>query len=922
MWALHTHKGNMNNILLFLLLTISTNAFASIQVLRWPGNTPSQVCQPSDTNPSCGGGGSGGSGNVGIGTANRFAGYLADGTTVAPFQTVEVNGNVGIATLSPSATLHIGRNPLNNLGFEIASTMPAASVFPSYTGSLNTIAIVGEFGASEFWNAQQFTLVSAANITGLSLSYANSNGSPVGTNTISIQTNTSSCGGPASCPSGTLANANLTGAITPVTSSPFNVNSISYTSTNLSSGTYWIVIKPTTTQASNVYWQIQGSTTQSMNASTSNGGSTWSSNAQGNYYSLSGGYVTGTQYTVIDSNGNVGINTVSPQGALIVTNGNVGLGSLAPGQQLDVTGTVRTTGLTLTGNGAASGYVLTSSDGAGDATWSNPGSVSGWTISGNNIYETNLTGNVGIGTTIPPDNLYVVGSGQFTGQLKLSTSGGLSIGTSAVLIGTTGTGNTIVTGSSPSISNAIMTGAVRGGTTNTILTMEGTSGASPTTASAVLIQNTASTGSKVGFSNDNLSNVGIGTKGPNSSAFTVWGGGTFGGLTADSYNQAVVPAGGLVVENNVGIGTWLPAQKLDVIGTVRTTNFTMSGQTPVTGYILTATDSAGDAIWTAPTSGSGTVNSGVANQVAYYATTGTTLSGNAAFVFNGTNVGIGTVTPTNALDVVGGVGIAASGSSLFATSSPPAGSLQVEGNIGIGTVFMQTSALTVMNGNVGIGTWKPTALFNVIGGNVSIGTTTSAQLLTIGTASQVTFTNAGGMTTTASIAANGGITSSSAAVLTGSASTTNITNNNATAGSLLMFIGGASTSSGLTFKSTNHAVTNANDFLRFQINNGTDALSIVDNNGNGNVGIGSSVPNATLDVEGTVSPVVFMAASTSNKNVGIGTFNPTALLNIGGSMYLDRVTSQIIMKDSGGGGGCTKITTNTGTVTGAIVACP
>ena len=41
--------------------------------------------------------------------------------------------------------------------------------------------------------------------------------------------------------------------------------------------------------------------------------------------------------------GNVGIGTWVPGGALIVKGGNVGLGSNNPGQVLDVTGTVRAT---------------------------------------------------------------------------------------------------------------------------------------------------------------------------------------------------------------------------------------------------------------------------------------------------------------------------------------------------------------------------------------------------------------------------------------------------------------------------------------------------------------------------------------------------------------------------------------------------
>jgi hypothetical protein len=108
---------------------------------------------------------------------------------------------------------------------------------------------------------------------------------------------------------------------------------------------------------------------------------------------------------------------------------------------------------------------------------------------------------------------------------------------------------------------------------------------------------------------------------------------------------------------NVGIGTWVPVQVLDVKGTIRTTNFTMTGQTPVSGYVLTASDSNGDTTWTSAG-------------------------------------GVSGWTITNTTDV-------------YETSN---------GNVGIGTTKTTTAALTVMNGNVGIGTWIPGAKLAVKGG--------------------------------------------------------------------------------------------------------------------------------------------------------------------------------------------------------------
>lgn len=55
----------------------------------------------------------GGSGNVGIGTVNNFAGYVGV-STIGPFQTVEVAGNVGIGTTKPISQLDITNTSLGN----------------------------------------------------------------------------------------------------------------------------------------------------------------------------------------------------------------------------------------------------------------------------------------------------------------------------------------------------------------------------------------------------------------------------------------------------------------------------------------------------------------------------------------------------------------------------------------------------------------------------------------------------------------------------------------------------------------------------------------------------------------------------------------------------------------------------------------
>jgi hypothetical protein len=93
----------------------------------------------------------------------------------------------------------------------------------------------------------------------------------------------------------------------------------------------------------------------------------------------------------------------------------------------------------------------------GDATWSSPGTVGGWTVSGNNVYETSF-GNVGIGTssvtqgallvtngnvgigTWTPNALFAVGNNAFT----VNTAGAITAVTGISTSGAyTQTGNGI-----------------------------------------------------------------------------------------------------------------------------------------------------------------------------------------------------------------------------------------------------------------------------------------------------------------------------------------------------------------------------------------------------------------------------------------------------------------------------------------------
>ena len=103
----------------------------------------------------------------------------------------------------------------------------------------------------------------------------------------------------------------------------------------------------------------------------------------------------------------------------------------------------------MSGASPALGYVLTSADSVGNATWSTAGSVSGWTTSGNDVYET-LGGNVGIGTIILSNGALMVMNGNVgVGTWKPEEL--LAVGANAFKVNTAGaiTATTGITTSGP-----------------------------------------------------------------------------------------------------------------------------------------------------------------------------------------------------------------------------------------------------------------------------------------------------------------------------------------------------------------------------------------------------------------------------------------------------------------------------------------
>lgn len=457
------------------------------------------------------------------------------------------------------------------------------------------------------------------------------------------------------------------------------------------------------------------------------------------------GIGTTTPQAALVSMGNVGIGTWTAAGGNLIVNGggNVGIGTALPPNALYVKGTMEGGGFKLDGNGLGSGYILTSNS-VGVGTWMPAPASSGGGIgavtqvllggpanaaltsgdfnalvlgSANQGTEANAKTPVSIAgifknfcltTTATQNataavvtlrdnaantNVAVTITGSGTAGTYCDTTHSAAVNANDLVdIGVTSHATAAVSGWSIEFDpagGAVGTAAISGlGTATASNTIDNTSNAQNWQWSTLGAGNglaLSSTSTAAATSAQTLLNVALnGANG--TSAQTTYGAqianthtgtsstdiGLFATASGGTHNYAAIFSAG-----NVGVGSTTPGQVLDVQGTVRMKNFTLTGNGAATGYVLTS-DSNGDGTWT---SGSGTVGIGTANQEAVY--TGSTAIGSGIITDNGTNVGIGSTNPAQALDVNGGF------------RSTLAGNSYINGDLGIGTNASPTAVLYI-----------------------------------------------------------------------------------------------------------------------------------------------------------------------------------------------------------------------------------
>lgn len=230
------------------------------------------------------------------------------------------------------------------------------------------------------------------------------------------------------------------------------------------------------------------------------------------------------------------------------------------------------------------------------------------------------------------------------------------------------------------------------------------------------------------------------------------------------------------------------------------------------------------------------------NQQIQYNNSGS-FGGATSFIFNGSNVGVGTTTASTRLTVNGTTTSTAFSGPLTGNVTGNADTVTTNANL-TGDVTSVGNATTIASANKAWQDGGTNIYQTTTTDSVGIGTINPAAFFSVGTTSQFQVSNTGTVTTTGSIALN--------------AANPSFSNNSSSATAVTSLKSGSSASARLVLMAQS---------------GGANIMTLL----NGNVGIGTTTPNDTMII--------------ASGNVGIGTPFPRNALQINGTLQIDNVNS-------------------------------
>jgi len=606
------------------------------------------------------------------------------------------------------------------------------------------------------------------------------------------------------------------------------------------------------------------------------------------------------------------------------TNSRLGIGTTSPGYALDVSGTTNSSNYRVNGNyvlsasgsaiavgttaakdlslyaGAADRLYIQNSSGNVGISTASPGytlDVNGGFRAGNATSTAGIvfdpsTGNVGIGTASPAEKLDVAGNMAISGNIVPSADDTYSLGSptnfwESIYVGP---GSIYVDGQKvlqTDLADSVVVSADIDQNLILQTTGDGDIELNPTPSGGGQIRlkgNIILTGEKTFRTTDNspvILSDGISTP---SITTTVLNGGI--AITPNGTGNTYVTAG------YFGVGTTSPAELLDVNGRLRLAQTTAPADIANKLYNV-----SGNLVWNGVNlTAGGTLPVGTEGQLLY--------NNNGAWTaFNGmywddenSRLGIGTTTPSQALDVAGT--IRTTGSVYTNSGSGVLTNLKV-GNLAANGYFSLVSNNTEQvridsSGNVGIGTTSPGYTLDVNGTFNASATSTFAGRVGIGTTTPVTAlqvvgdVRVGGSTNKVyynTVNTYIGSDVNNELTAQGYNKLSLKTHSSATDGYISFLPKGVEQ---VRIDSTGNVGigTIAPGYTLdvnggFRVGNATSTAGIVFDPSTGNVGIGTTAPGYTLDVNGTFNA---SATSTFAGRVGIGTTAPTRELDVVGAI--------------------------------------